>query len=229
MNKLREKKDARDLQVDSALAAIIRNTRTTHRVLSLPEIARLLETAADGLGGVGVVADRVGLSVKMLRQFLAVKELTPSVQKLFADRRLDSVDAAVHLRMLDPRDQQSVAEVAARGELDTADIRAVCDFRKKHADVPLMEALERVKATRNVKHYVVQFVVRGKRLDLKQVTTRFERAIGRNGIVSMALEGLIGTLTLNERGRRQLQRLASGTGDTKVEVIKKILDGELAQ
>ena len=65
----------------------------------------------------------------MLRQFSYVRRLTPEVQSLFAKRKLDSVDAATHLAMLDKKDQKVVAKSLAMRELDTEDVRAIVQWR----------------------------------------------------------------------------------------------------
>lgn len=216
-----------DPQLDKAIAALIKNTRTTRRHLSLPEIAEWLEVAVAGYGSVREVADRIGLSSKMLRQFLTIRQLAPAVQDLFATRRLDSVDMAVHLRMLLPEEQTFVATEASRGDLSTGDVRAVSQYRKEHSDTQIEDIVKKVKATRNIKQYVVEFVVRGRNPGNRALLGRFGDVLGKGSIVSLALDGSIGKLVLNQKGRSLLRGVAKANGLTQAEAIDKIARGEL--
>lgn len=206
-----------------ALAALIKNTRTTRRHISLAELVQWLEVAITEVGGIRGVAERIGLSVQMLQQFLYFKDLVPAVQELFATRQLDSVDMVVHLRRMDCKDQEIVAVEAANGNLNSADIRAICEFLKQHPATTVRAAIDTVKATRNIKQYVVEFVVRGKKQTVDELKSAFESALGPESIVSLALAGSIGTLVLNQQGRTSLQRIARKCGYTHSEAIHKIV------
>ncbi len=227
MSKKKSDRTLDEDELEMALAALIRNTRTTRRHLSLPEMARWLDVATEGCGSVSDVAERIGISSKMLRQFLTVKELAPAVQDLFDERRLDSVDMAVHLRMLPPEEQVFVGKEAAAGDLSTADVRAIREFRKEHVHAAIEDVVEKVKSTRNIKQYVIEFVVRGAKIAEQKLLSRFSTAFGDDNIVSMALTGSIGKLVVNQRGRSLLQGLARDSGSTQAEIVNRIVRGEL--
>jgi len=212
--------------LDKALAALIKNTRTTKRHISLAEIAEWLEVAIRGFGSIGVVADRVGLSPKMLRQFLAFKDLSPSVQELFASRKLDSVDMVVHLRNLSPDDQECVAREAVMGNLNSADVRAICEFRKEHPKSPIRRVIDKVISTRNVRHYVIEFVVRGRKPSERDVRKRFDAVLGAPNIVSMTINGSLGKVVVNQQGRLALQRFAKANGINQAEAVDSIATGK---
>src|SRR5437879_216082 len=95
-------------KLPEALAVLISCTRTNRRPKPLTEIAHWLEIAVAILGSTRAVGERIGLSPQMLRQFEAVSKLVPPVQQMFEARKLDSVDAAAHLAMLEPDDQLGV-------------------------------------------------------------------------------------------------------------------------
>ena len=63
------RKDYKALRNQEALAALIKNTKTQRRSLSLTEIANYLDVAITSLGSIKEAAERIGLSTKMLRQF----------------------------------------------------------------------------------------------------------------------------------------------------------------
>jgi hypothetical protein len=227
MSRSKEVKSYDKQQLDKALAALIKNTRTTRRHESLPRIASWLEIAIHGLGSVGEVAERIGLSSKMLRQFLSVRELTPSVLDLFATRKLDSVDMAVHLRKLPPDEQACVAREAATGDLTTADVRAICEFRKHHGQSPIEDIVTRIKASRNIRQYVVEFVARQSGIDERRLRERFLAALGESNVVSLNVDGPIGTLVVNQSGRSRLQAIARQKRVSLAQAVNRIVTGDM--
>ena len=66
-----------------ALATLISSTRSKRRPVSIPEIAKSLSIALAHFGSLKAVADRVGVSAKMLGQFAAVNHFTKQVKNLF--------------------------------------------------------------------------------------------------------------------------------------------------
>jgi hypothetical protein len=153
------------------------------------------------------------------------KRLTSSVQKLFADRQLDSVDMVVHLRRLPAKEQTAVANEAANGRLSSADIRAICEYYEKHPG-GIDHAIDRVKATRNVKQYVVEFVIRGSNRSLAHVQSKFANALTSDNIVSLTAGGSIGKLIISQQGRLALQRIARRHKCSQAEAVQLILSGQ---
>lgn len=219
-------KKSRGQNLPKALAALIKNTRTQRRPLSLTEIATWLDMAINGLGSLKEVAERIGLSTKMLRQFQYVQKLSPNVQTLFGQRKLDSVDAAVHLSLLSAQDQTVVAQEIAEGQVDSADVRAITELRKKLPKVNIDEIIERVKATKNVRQYVAEFVVRSKNTTPVSLREKFARTIGAENILSINIKGSIGTLKMTAQGRDHLQKAANAKGLSKAAMVALIVRGE---
>lgn len=220
---IRENPGKADLQ--KALAALIRNTRTTRRPLPLTEIAHWLDIAVQRLGSINEVAERIGLSANMLRQFQYVQKLSPSVRALFAERKIDSVDAAVHLSLFGEQDQIVVAEELTNDQLDSADVRAIAELRKELPDVNIDEIIERITTTKNVKQYVVEFVVHSKKTTLELLRERFSQIIGSKNIVSITVKGSIGSVKMSAKGRDLLQKAANSKGITKAGIVTLIAKG----
>lgn len=193
--------------VNEALAALIASTRSKKRKLSLVSIAEHLATALASLGSYGEVADRIGLSAKMLRQFSYVRRLTPEVQLLFARRKLDSVDAATHLAMLVREDQKVVAQSLAKRRLDTEDVRAIVQWRETKPDEHIKRLVEGVIASKTQQHYVVEFVVRGA-MKKTQIVKRLRQFIADANIMRLDVDGPLGRLVLNRDGKRELLQAA---------------------
>jgi hypothetical protein len=215
-------------KLQKALAVLIKNTKTTRRQLSLLEIAEWLDIAVEGLGSINAVSDRIGISAKMLGQFQYVKKLSPNLQKLIASRKIDSVDIVVHLSMLNESDQIVIAQEIASSKLDSADIRAIRDLRKSNPKTDIREIIHRVKASKNVKQYIAEFIVRSKATKREILRQRFARIIGDENIISLEIKGPFGVLTMNSQGRKNLEEACKEKGVTKGGMVVAIAEGAIA-
>lgn len=210
-----------------AIAALIKNTKTTKRHISLIEMAEWLDLAVKDLGSINSVAETISLSPNMLRQFLYVKKLSKDVQALFADRKIDSVDAAVHLSMLKKQDQKIVGLAMVEGNLTSAELRAICEFRKGTPDIHMNIIIEKVKSTQNIKQHIAEFVVRSKKIHEQILKKRFAKIIEPQNIISLTLKGSIGRIVISSKGKGLLQKYAKMKGITKGRAISSIVHGEI--
>lgn len=193
--------------IENALAILISSTRSKKRTKSLMEIAEWLAYAVEELGSIKAVGERIGLSPQMLRQFESVQKLDPRVQRLFSARRLDSVDAAAHLSMLQAKEQVAVANLLAEGKIDTGDVRAIYYQRKAGDTDPIDALIEKVEKSKTRQEYVVEFAIRG-----SQNPERVKAAIGtvfpEDQIIDLQLHGPMGRLVLTKKGRATLSATA---------------------
>jgi len=204
------------------LAVLINSTRSKKRRLALTEVAKSLAIATGRLGSYQTVAERIGLSSKMLRQFSYVDRLSKAVRRLFEQRKLNSVDAAAHLAMLPLEEQDIAARELVSGGIDTIDLRAVTQLRRHQKGISIAEVLERVKASKTKQEYVAEFVVRGER-DRRKLLETFEKHIPSREIVRLVLNGAFGRLVLTASGKRQLFNIAKRLGCTAKNVIPHLL------
>lgn len=77
----------------SALQIVFANIRRKKRKENLVNIAKAFEYLVKNYGSLKAVAEKVGISAEMIRQFLSVLKLPVEVQELFSKREIDSVDA----------------------------------------------------------------------------------------------------------------------------------------
>ena len=173
--------------LSEALAVLIASTRSKKRRLSLLEIADRVAIAVAALGGYRAVSERIGLSTKMLRQFSYVRRLTKNVQTLFANRILDSVDAATHLAMLTAKDQHIVADALAHGSVDTKDLRGVVEWRRLRPKTPMKVLLKGVIHSKTTQHYVAEFVVRGPG-SRRKIMSRLRRYLLPKNVIRLDLQ-----------------------------------------
>jgi hypothetical protein len=209
-------------KLEQALAVLIASTRSRKRPLPLTEIAKWLDLALAQLGSYAGVADRIGLSPNMLRQFSNIKRLSSSVRKLFERRDLDSVDAATHLAMLPERDQGIVAAELVLGKINTSDIRAVIQLRETGESGPIDILLDRVESSKTKKQYLAEFVLRGAS-SRTNIFDSFSKYIPAHDIVSLELDGSIGRLVLTPSGKQYLLKAARKLGVPTKHVIPAIL------
>ena len=214
-----------DRELKEALAILISSTHSKKRPLPLTEIAKWLDVAVVKLGSYSAVADRIGLSPQMLRQFSHISRLTKSVQKLFQSRCLDSIDAVTHLAMLPGQEQEVMAEALASGDIDTSDIRAVVQLRREGDSGPIDVLLKRVRESKTKQEYVAEFVVRGGR-DSTSITDAFSAYIPESEIMRLELQGAVGRLVVTQKGKQALARVARTLGVPFKRVIPTILQGQ---
>jgi hypothetical protein len=191
-----------------ALATLISSTRNKRRPVPITEVARSLSIAVASIGSVKAVADRVGVSAKMLGQFAAVNKLTKKVKTLFEKRLLDSVDAVAHLAMLSSRDQEAVAQALAMKALDTKDVRAVVELRRVRKTDAIGRVIERVRTTKTQRHFVIEFIARGRR-NPKEMARKLKKYLSPSEIIRLELDGPFGRLVVSEAGKKKLHNAAT--------------------
>lgn len=209
-------------ELTDALAILISNTRTQKRPLPLTAVAGALATALAHLNKYSAVADRIGLSTKMLRQFAYVDRLAPEVQQLFRDRRLDSVDVAVHLSMFAKKEQPVLSSALVSGQIDGADLRAIVEQRRLGTRGTIHTLIDRVQRSKTRQEYIAEFVVRGGR-SATDVRSAIERHIPSAEIVRVQVEGPLGQLVLTKQGKALLSKAAKTMGTRIADVIPTIL------
>jgi DNA-binding transcriptional regulator YdaS (Cro superfamily) len=218
------KEDENDAELDHALAILISNTRRNKRPLPLTEIGKWLSVAVKKLGSHSAVADRLGLSAKMLKQFSNVSRLAPDLRQLVETRKLDSLDAVSHLAVLPAKQQEIVADALAAGEINTSDIRAVAQLQRLHYSDSIKEILKRVKDGKTKREYIAEFVVRGSH-DSEQILKAFQRHVPPKDIIRVEIDGSLGRLVLTQAGKKELFNAADALGVSINQVIPVILKG----
>ena len=210
-------------QLEEALAILISCTRRKIRPLSLPEIAKWLDIAVEKMGSIRAVADRIGVSAKMLTQFSHVKKLSQDVQTLFEKRQLDSVDATTQLAMLPEHEQKVAANALASRAIDTIDLRAVVELRRTGDNRSITSLLQKVSASKSKKEYVAEFVIRGnpKPADIRKQFTRY---IPASEILSFQVKGSLGQMVLSPKGKNALTNTAKKLRTPLKRVIPAILN-----
>jgi hypothetical protein len=197
-----------DPAFDEALALLLSSTLRKKRPSSLAAVADAIMTASAHLGSLGAVSDRVGISAKMLAQFLRVRDLIPETQRLVERRLIDSVDAVAHLARLTAIDQLPVARAFAEKCISTSDVRGIVDLRKRLPNVGIDELIAMIRSSKTAKEYVFEFIVRGGDSPeiLKQ---RLSVHLPNSHTRDLSVDASKGRLTVDEDGYKILREMAS--------------------
>jgi len=211
-------------QIEDALAAVIASTKRKKRKLNSLEVVDKILLLAQGLGSLNEVSRRVGLSREMLRQILSVRDCSNEVKTFVKKGKLTGFDILHRLSKLSDSDQHVVAKAVLKGELSSDDVRAIVTLRRDLPHVEIGEIVDRIKASRNIKQYVVYFVVPslGKR-DRAIIRARFEQAIGARTIVSLKSEDDVGELIITGEGKKRLEEAARSKGNTKRAYVQSLI------
>ena len=210
-------------QLEEALAILISCTHRKTRPLSLTEIAKWLDIAVGKMGSIRAVADRIGVSAKMLAQFFHVKKLSKDVQAIFEKRKLDSVDSTTQLAMLPEHEQKVVANALASRNIDTIDLRAVVELRRAGDNSSITSLLRRVSASKSKKEYVAEFVIQGSPSPA-YIRKKFTRYIPASEILVLERKGVFGQLVLTQKGKNALAHTAKKLQTPLKRIIPAILD-----
>jgi len=210
-------------RLEWALSVLLEATRTTRRNVDLLTAAQALSVAKSALGGLSKVSERIGISVQMLRDFACVDSLCPTVKQMYAEGRLTSVDAAVRLSRLRPAEQKPVARSYEAGKITSKDVRDIVAIRRRFPDVPIRDAIVRVKKSRDITRYVIKFPGHLNDSQKARLRRRFGRIIGCANVVSLRSEGKTSMLVISEEGEKRLRREASKQGISKRDFVHRVM------
>lgn len=213
-------------EVEAAVAALIASTKRVRRSLKLLEIAHNLEIALSEYGSLSKLADAIGISSEMLRQFSRVDKLSQPVKQLIADGAINGVDVADRLSRLPVADQLPVANAVIKGKLTSNDVRAIVSLRKALPKEKIGKVIERVKNSRSIKQYVIEFLIPSHKTE-EYIRECFVKALSKGSIISFSSKHGIGLITLNADGKRRLEDIARQEKLTKRTLINKIISGAI--
>jgi hypothetical protein len=218
--------DADERGAEPYIAALIANTRRVRRPDDIVTVAEAAAKASRALGSVAAVARRTGVSQEMLREFLAVERLVPSVRDLVRSRRIDSVDVSYRISQLASDEQVALADAFVSGELTSDDVRAVVSFRRRVPGVSIAESLARVVNSRNVRRFVAEFLLPAEGVGPEALRERYAAALGKADLCLPEVAGRVVRLVISAEGLRRLRTLAKERGMTKRRLLKAIAQGE---
>jgi hypothetical protein len=151
------------------------------------------------------VSKAVGVSTDQLRQFLSVEKLSPEVQRLVEDRKIDLINIVHYMRNFDYEDQNKIANEVMNRRLTAGDIRVIAPLRQSPGYNDVGDLISRVRGTKNMKVYVLYFRVPKGLDDSGKLEETFENIVGENEVRSFKMEGDTGILELTDTGKIRLR------------------------
>lgn len=126
------------LDEETALSVLFANTKRKKRSVDLLTIAKSCEYLVNLYGSKRAVAEKVGLSTEMIREFLTILKLPKEIQKLVSERKVDSIDVVKEISALkEPSKQIEVAEAFINSpSKDARDIKRLV----KNTDISINDA-----------------------------------------------------------------------------------------
>jgi hypothetical protein len=200
-----------DKEIEALVIRLISNTRRKNRPDNLVVIARdIIRQLENKLGSLKAISEfpGVGISVDMLKQFLSVEMLCPEVKKLVEERKIDLINVVHYMRNFDPEAQKAIAREVIEGRLSANDIRVLAPFRKASPDLDIAQLISHIQKMRNIKIYVAYFIIPSELKEIQSLRERFEEIVGKDEIISFAVEDSIGRLELTSIGQKKLRQMA---------------------
>jgi hypothetical protein len=120
----------------TALAIVFSNTKRKRRSVDLITVAECLEFLVHLYGSQNAVAEKIGISSEMIRQFRKILTLPDDVKKMIKARKIDKLDVAYRISLIDDSEKQKTAAQII-GNLQTHDVRDIVRFMKTHPETSI--------------------------------------------------------------------------------------------
>jgi len=213
-------------ELQNAIAALIANTKRQKRTLNLLDIAEKIKFTKKYLS-INEIATVISMSDEMVREFARIGLLKPSIKKMISAGKIDSVDIADRLSRLSSSDQSYLAKKIVIGELNSQDLRAIVALRKHSPKASIIKIVNRIKKSKNIREYVVEFIIPIELVGHENIITNALRAIfDKKHIRSLSFQQRLGVMSLDEVGKNTLVRRSREAGVSKGKLIQLILSGD---
>ena len=138
------------MEETQALALIFSNLGQEHRDKDMLQTAEAVRVLRDIYGSIPKVADRVGYSRDVVRQFYNLSRFSEDIKRLFGKKqlRLDQGDSLWTLNLRRPDALRDAAKAAT--SLTAHDTRHLVDHLLRHRDSSVEQAVEVIKAAQTV-------------------------------------------------------------------------------
>lgn len=129
----------KSLDEDTALSIVFSNTKRKKRAVDLITVAESCDYLAQLYGSQKAVAEKVGLSSEMIREFRKLLTLPAEVRDLISSRQIDRLDVAYRISMLEEPTKQIDAARAIADLPSSKDVRDILRLAES-GHLPLEES-----------------------------------------------------------------------------------------
>jgi len=221
-------------EIEDLVIELILNTRKkTRRALGLIEISNKIEILRKEFGSLSLVARKIGISNEMVREFWRVRTLPEEVKEAIKKRKIDLVDTAYRLSLLnDSKRQIDLAKKIIEKELPSKDVREIVAILRLNPRISVNKAILKYKETKDIIRY--KFIFPMKRLPknlheidkqkLSQyIQKKIEQKLGFNSLIECSIYMDLIMLVFTDDGFYYLKNRAREVEITKKELILRLV------
>jgi hypothetical protein len=212
-----------EIQKNRIIAKIILSTKRKNRPFSLFEIATDIKVLKNEFGGMNEVSKVVGVSAGMLNKFLSVFKLPIPVIELVRDRKVDSVSNVHYLSKFNENDALQLVDLLSSNKLSSHDLRALIPYRKQHANVPIIDLVEKIHLTKNIKVYVIKINKEDTTKSINELNSLFAGEVGKENIIKIESNNIFVDIKLSIEGAKILRQKAKTNNKTFQKFITALI------
>lgn len=190
------------------IARLLQSTKTQKRNFSIVAIAEDIEWLNNHLGGLDKVADILGISEGMLRQFLSVKKIDLSVLDLVKTRKIDSVSVVSNLSKFSENDQKEMVALLLEKQITGNEIRLLSPLKKQFPTESITQLAKKLKDSKNKKIAVIAFDAQDLDKDVSTLKQDLTNITGINDLIGININGNEGFIKLTFEGEKKLREKA---------------------
>jgi len=208
------------------IARLWASTKRKKREMGLVEVADDIEQLQKELGGLGHVAERVGISTGMLQKFLALRKLTGPVLDLVRQRRIDQVSVVHLLSRFSPSDQVALSNEVVSGRLSGPDLMTLPTLRKAYPTAPIQDVIQKCVDSKNIRASLVRFSSHKGMRSVALIQEDLIALVGEANLLTVQThpEGII---RLTRTGESLLRQAAKRANQSLVLYVNKFLEEKL--
>ena len=149
------------------------------------------------------VAKNLGLSIDMVNKFLSVFKVSPPIQKLIKERKVDTIFAVHSLKSFSPKDQAIVAAEIVNKKFNSQEARALVPLRNTFPDEPIKRLVDVIRNTKDSKYYVNHFPYPDKK-GVEIIRMRIQNVVGDEEF-SLTPDSNIGIFKITKSGNKKMR------------------------
>lgn len=216
-------------KLEKALALIISCTRRIKRPLDLVTLSKNILYAKRCMGSLEAVAEAVGLSVRQLKDFLAVEDLCADVKNLVEKRKIDSVDVVKNLRRLPAKKQKILARRFVSGKITSKDVRVITTHAEKFHNRSIERLMADYEESKDIRLYVAEFRVTPSFHNQAGLLKRFEEIVGKDEIKRLQFKRGVAVLEVTTLGHKKLREAVRKRRTTLRQFVTSVLKEVMGQ
>lgn len=210
-------------EINKSIARVILSTKRKSRQYTLFEIATDIQALKTSLGSLNEVSKVIGVSAGMLNQFLSVFKLPEFILKLIKERKIDSVAVVHYLSKFSANDIGNLAKLLSSNKLTRQDLRILLPYRKQYPDEQIIDLVERIHSSKNIKVSVVRITTEDTPKSIDELKNIFSEQVGSENLNSIVPNGNHIDIKFSKEGEKRLRKSAKENKKSLQEFITSLI------